>query len=431
MYNVEDIIAERWHHGQLQYLVCWQGYSEVEDTWEPLAHLSDALEYVARWNEEKKKHDAEAELVRQKKKSTAQQGSSSSNADAPQNPQLGPQRRQTSLVWKAFREATPEEGGKDLVICQVEKLDGTLCGQAICRSGGTSNLWSHLNASHKDWVVQQKANEVPTQHTFEATGDGVLEVQPTAIKLRKNKWHKTCRRLAWWIVQVKRPSALVNDQSFKQFCSDISSGKFQSCRRQTITKHIPQMCPIGVHEVRRRIALLVKATVKPSRAADTWSDSTKRLVASMLYFIDEDWTQFHEVLLNCTRFTGERHTGEAIRQQTVEDLDRVGLTFNDIHAKVSDQGSNIKEAWGGLPGGYCVCHMLELSVNVYSKSPGVCDAVQKPKGITPFLHRSGHRLINLECIQKRLELEEKRPPKTGNSFHWSYTHKGQEWFRKS
>ena len=90
MYNVQDIIAERWHHGQIQYLVPWQGYNEADDTREPLAHLSDALEYVARWNEEKKKREAEAELEPQKKKQKAHKGSSSSNADAPQTPQLGP-----------------------------------------------------------------------------------------------------------------------------------------------------------------------------------------------------------------------------------------------------------------------------------------------------------------------------------------------------
>ena len=53
------------------------------------------------------------------------------------------------------------------------------------------------------------------------------------------------------------------------------------------------------------------------------------------------------------------------------------------------------------------------------------------KGITTFLHRSGHRLTNLKGIQKRLDLEETSPPKTGTSVRWSYTHQSQEWFRKS
>ena len=121
---------------------------------------------------------------------------------------------------------------------------------------------------------------------------------------------------------------------------------------------------------------------------------------------------------------------EAFRAAS-DQLNCVGLTFSDSHAKVSDQGTNIKKAWGGLPGGYCPCHTLELSVNVYLKSPGVCDWVQKLKGITTFLHRSGHRLTNLKGIQKRLDLQETRPPKTGNSVCWTYTHQSQESFQVS
>ena len=56
--------------------------------------------------------------------------------------------------------------------------------------------------------------------------------------------------------------------------------------------------------------------------------------------------------------------------------------------------------------------------------------VQMLKGITTFLHPSGHRLANLKCTQKQLELEETCPPKTSNSVRWSYTHQSQEWGRK-
>ena len=65
-------------------------------------------------------------------------------------------------------------------------------------------------------------------------------------------------------------------------------------------------------------------------------------MGTFLYYIDEDWENRHAMLIGCTGFTGERHTGENIRKQTMEDLLTVGLTFEDIHAKVSDQGSNIK-----------------------------------------------------------------------------------------
>ena len=36
-YEVEDIINHRYHgkQSQLQYLICWKGYSAADDTWEP------------------------------------------------------------------------------------------------------------------------------------------------------------------------------------------------------------------------------------------------------------------------------------------------------------------------------------------------------------------------------------------------------------
>ena len=36
-YEVEDIINHQYHgkHHQLQYLICWKGYSATDDTWEP------------------------------------------------------------------------------------------------------------------------------------------------------------------------------------------------------------------------------------------------------------------------------------------------------------------------------------------------------------------------------------------------------------
>ena len=91
----------------------------------------------------------------------------------------------------------------------------------------------------------------------------------------------------------------------------------------------------------------------------------------------------------------------------------------------------MKKAWGGLRGGYCACHTLQLSVNVGLESRGVCDVVQKLKGITTCLSRSGYRLTSLKGIRKQLNLEETRPPETGNSVRCSYTHQSQVFFRKS
>ena len=100
------------------------------------------------------------------------------------------------------------------------------------------------------------------------------------------------------------------------------------------------------------------------------------------------------------------------------------LTFADIHAKVSDQGSNIKKAWGGLPGCYCVGHTIELAVKEYLQSEGISDVVQKAKGMTTYF------LDRLADLQKRFDMPQRKPPQTGNSVRWHYTHDSMNWFRE-
>ena len=52
-------------------------------------------------------------------------------------------------------------------------------------------------------------------------------------------------------LKTKRPQALVKDEFFEVFCSEISSGKSESFSLQTITKHTVQMSSVGLKEVRR------------------------------------------------------------------------------------------------------------------------------------------------------------------------------------
>ena len=90
------------------------------------------------------------------------------------------------------------------------------------------------------------------------------------------------------------------------------------------------------------------------------------------------------MLIGATSFLGERHSGYSIRRQTLLDLESLRLTFDGMYAKVSGQGSNIKKAWGGLPGGYPTTHTLELAVNEYLEADGVAEAVKKTKGMTTY-----------------------------------------------
>ena len=137
------------------------------------------------------------------------------------------------------------------------------------------------------------------------------------------------------------------------------------------------MVAAGKVSNRRIITKLKMQNVKPSIASDIWSDSDVSPMDAFLYYIDDEWEGLHAMLIGCTGPNGARHIGDNIRKQTVDDLATVGLTFEDVHAKVSDQGSNIEKAWGGLPGDYCVGHTMKLAVKDYLQSEGISDVVHK------------------------------------------------------
>ena len=48
-YEVDRIMAERRTKRGLEYLVRWEGYSPLYDTWEPKNALKNAPEVVAKW----------------------------------------------------------------------------------------------------------------------------------------------------------------------------------------------------------------------------------------------------------------------------------------------------------------------------------------------------------------------------------------------
>jgi hypothetical protein len=49
-FEVEKVLASRWYRNQLRYLVQWKGYTENENTWEPLDHLGHAQDAIRRFH---------------------------------------------------------------------------------------------------------------------------------------------------------------------------------------------------------------------------------------------------------------------------------------------------------------------------------------------------------------------------------------------
>ena len=65
-------------------------------------------------------------------------------------------------------------------------------------------------------------------------------------------------------------------------------------------------------------------------------------MGTFLYYIHDEWTALHSMLIGCAGFGVKQHTGGAIRQQTVDDLAALGISFNNVHARCATRAATSK-----------------------------------------------------------------------------------------
>jgi len=49
IFNVERILGKRKNHGKIEYLVKWEGFSDDQNTWEPIKHLSNVSHLISEY----------------------------------------------------------------------------------------------------------------------------------------------------------------------------------------------------------------------------------------------------------------------------------------------------------------------------------------------------------------------------------------------
>ena len=128
---------------------------------------------------------------------------------------------------------------------------------------------------------------------------------------------------------------------------------------------------------------------------DIWSENGISLLAIMGYWITSAF-QYRERLLVLEGWDRERHTGDNIKDKTLNSMHEIwgiGETPQKVPEHVfgstPDEGSNMLKAWKMFEGSGCVTHRassgLGDALNVSTQSKAL---VRKIKGIVAHFHRS-------------------------------------------
>ncbi|KAK3241847.1 hypothetical protein CYMTET_48412 [Cymbomonas tetramitiformis] len=157
-YVVSEIKAERLRGAISEWLIGLEGFSDKEDTWEPIDHLVGHEHDIAVFRERRKLEAAkeEAEAAKKKSERQAEIDLAAEDADGFEESSGGKRR---SPCWKYFKILRDDNNGK------IAFVKCTLCpaeNKAIPFSGNTTNLRTHPSLVHKDEYCRMLGSNLST-----------------------------------------------------------------------------------------------------------------------------------------------------------------------------------------------------------------------------------------------------------------------------
>eukprot|EP00854_Cymbomonas_tetramitiformis_P016835 gene16835-biopygen17371 len=173
-----------------------------------------------------------------------------------------------------------------------------------------------------------------------------------------------------------------------------------------------------------------------------------RKIALWLYWLDDNFN-YQERLLGAIPFSAVRHTGVELEAATKRACAAMGIgeyveaneatdtivkdTVKDnVHCTVSDNASNIVNAWTCFDGHECNDHTLALIVKEFLEQERVKKVFAKLRGMTGHFNLSviGTKLL-YDC-QKRRGLGESKPPQDNDTrSDWGGACKQATWYVKN
>ena len=292
----------------------------------------------------------------------------------------------TSKAWLYF--STKDDPKSQKAVC-------SLCKKEVARSGGTTNLLSHLQKWHReiyDKLFLDSAHGSIDQYLTNST-------KVVKFSSKHERFKSLTSAVCKFIVRDLRPISVVDDIGFLNLMNVAEPRYIVPCR-STIKRRIDERY---LHE-RSRVKASLHSVEYMTCTTDMWtSRASDAYISLTCHFIDQDFTMSY-YNLECKHFPGA-HDYANIMDMIESLASDWGI---DIKRKVTsfttDSGSNIVKALDvmNIPRLACVGHTLNLAVQkALAGVPRVAGAVARCRKIVEHFNKSR---VHAEELQKKREL---------------------------
>ncbi|CAB4059527.1 unnamed protein product [Lepeophtheirus salmonis] len=277
-----------------------------------------------------------------------------------------------SLVWKYF-----DQQNDFFVMCVI-------CKKQLSRKGrGTSSLWNHLKALHKDVYIELSEEQTIQTREKERIAEQTPLAKPKIWDVNSSESKARDRIIAEMFVMDDLPFSHVEDIGFVRLMTE--------------------MCPEYTLKDRNFYSSMVCNEMYESAFLQLKSIVDEIQCDCDIAFTTDVWVRHF-----CWLFTPhaeplqERHTGEYISLKFDEMLEKWGIPSRAVHCVLRDPGANMKKAvfLSGLDNVDCIIHKVQQVVKhgIASKKE-MGDVIRKCRSIATYFHHSTMAQDELKKIQ--------------------------------
>ncbi|KAK3235287.1 hypothetical protein CYMTET_54498 [Cymbomonas tetramitiformis] len=317
-YFVRDIKAQRLSNGVPQWLIGWEGFSNKDDTWEPIEHLAGHEQDISAFRNRRKDEVAAEEKEASAKKKRRQEEKDQSRIGHPLRfpiiivflvfgiskfdgfeEAFGGKRR--SACWKHYKVQKDDTGkivNVRCLLCPPDNKPMPFC-------GNTTNLRSHLASVHKDayckMVVPEDVGDPPKtgpdkdKDSQSSAAQRKLETMvPMVTSERRDELHKM---VSLWLVRCRRPLSLPeHDQEFRDIFDFIFKGNYVPPTLKLVLHNVLLLSAEGKQRAMASLRDLLAEGILPSIGGDVWSQSGASIFGILVYWLDREFVVYEKCL---------------------------------------------------------------------------------------------------------------------------------------